>query len=70
MDIVSLTTPGYVFIYLFVHWQVNISELGLVTQGGKVIWGELHLTLFTVGFGLNGTCHFLVPHRQVCTGDK
>jgi len=22
------------------HRQVNISELGLVTQSGKVVWGE------------------------------
>ena len=24
-------------------FQVNISELGLVTQGGKVVWGRLHV---------------------------
>ena len=23
-------------------FQVNISELGLVTQGGKVVWGRLY----------------------------
>ena len=34
--------------------EVNISELGLVTQGGKVIWGEsvlttqIHMTLYTL----------------------
>ena len=25
--------------------QVNVSELGLVTQGGKVVWGK-HVLLF------------------------
>ena len=24
----------------FFHFKVNVSELGLVTQGGKVVWGE------------------------------
>lgn len=23
--------------------QVNVSELGLVTQGGKVVWGKCEL---------------------------
>lgn len=24
-------------------FQVNVSELGMVTQGGKVVWGEFQL---------------------------
>ena len=27
---------------LMLLFQVNISELGLVTQGGKVVWGRLY----------------------------
>lgn len=23
--------------------EVNVSELGLVTQGGKVVWGKVYL---------------------------
>ena len=25
--------------------QVNISELGLVTQSGKVVWGEFNIAI-------------------------
>lgn len=30
------------FLFFFFHFKVNVSELGLVTQGGKVVWGECH----------------------------
>lgn len=34
-----LIAKTHAFFYFF-HFKVNVSELGLVTQGGKVVWGE------------------------------
>jgi ribosome biogenesis protein NSA2 len=28
------------YSYYLIFFKVNISELGLVTQGGKVVWGK------------------------------
>lgn len=30
----------HAFFFYFFHFKVNVSELGLVTQGGKVVWGK------------------------------
>jgi hypothetical protein len=35
------------FIFGF-EFQVNVSELGLVTPAGKVVWGEIILLLLLI----------------------
>ena len=35
-----LAASLYVFLTVMCFVQVNVSELGLVTQGGKVVWGK------------------------------
>jgi hypothetical protein len=41
-----INIPPHILLYfVYLCLQVNISELGLVTQGGKVIWGKCRVCL-------------------------
>ena len=39
---------GFTFFFCFFccEFQVNVSELGLVTPAGKVVWGEIIFLVF------------------------
>jgi len=41
VDIVVIVMNNCLLMFaIFMSLQVNVSELGLVTQGGKVVWGK------------------------------
>ena len=40
IEIISLYPPSQKLLLTMVLFQVNVSELGLVTPAGKVVWGE------------------------------
>lgn len=49
--------------------EVNVSELGLVTAGGKVVWGKyaqvgLLLSFLTPLLGLFNRLWFVTDHQQ------
>jgi ribosome biogenesis protein NSA2 len=53
-----------------INFQVNVSELGLVTPAGKVVWGEISfdvicLFCITLSASIITVCHGAGKYAQV-----